>query len=101
MGCKVLEAGGGGSSLNVIFSGGRVAGATATVEAVAVLMEVAMIPMAMAAAATVAMEAITDIPNITIYTQSSSQRFTLNVTHGDPTSTSTSIRQSETNSSVR
>ena len=84
-----------GSSLNVIFSGGRVAGATATVEGLAVLMEVATIPMAMAAAATVAIEVITDIPNITIYTQSS-QRFTLSVTHGDPTSTS--IRQSETNS---
>ena len=53
----------------MIFSGGRVAGATATVEAVAVLMEVATIPMAMAAAATVAMEVITDIPNITIYTE--------------------------------
>ncbi len=54
------------------------AGATATVEAVAVLMEVARIPMAMAAAKTVAMEVITDIPNISIYTQSS-QRFTLSV----------------------
>ncbi len=40
----------------------------ATVEAVAVLMEVATIPMAMATAATVAIEVITDIPNITIYT---------------------------------
>ena len=42
MGCKVLEAGG-GSSLNVLFSRGRVAGATATVAVVAVLMEVATI----------------------------------------------------------
>ena len=63
----------------MIFSGGRVAGAMATVAAVAVLMEVATIPMATAVAATVAMEVITDIPNITIYTQSS-QRFTLSVT---------------------
>ena len=63
----------------MIFSGGRVAGATATVEGLAVLMEVATIPMAMAAAATVAMKVITDIPNITIYTQSS-QRFTPSVT---------------------
>jgi hypothetical protein len=70
MGCKVLEAGGGGVIIkNVIFSGSRVAGATATVVAVAVLMEVATILMAMAAAATVAMEVITDIPNITIYTE--------------------------------
>ena len=61
--------GGGGSSLNMIFSGGRVAGAMATVAAVAVLMEVATIPMATAVAATVAMEVITDIPNITIYTE--------------------------------
>ena len=45
MGCEVLEAGGGGgrSSLNVLFSGGRLAGATATVAAVTVLMEVATI----------------------------------------------------------
>ena len=41
----------------------------ATVAAVAVLMEVATIPMATAVAATVAMEVITDIPNITIYTE--------------------------------
>ncbi len=53
----------------MIFSGGRVAGATATAAAVAVLMEVAMILMAIAAAATVAMEVITNIPNITIYTE--------------------------------
>ena len=61
--------GGGGASLNVIFSGGRVAGAMGTVTAVAVLMVVATIPMATAAAATVTMEVITDILNITIYTE--------------------------------
>ncbi len=68
MGCKVLEAGWGGVIIKHDIQWRQGGGAMVTVEAVAVLMEVATIPMAMAAAATVAMEVITDIPNITIYT---------------------------------